>query len=172
MNAVVGNIEPAEPAISAIDQVHIWRSKFLDYSARCETRLRVLHTNNSQKSEIFLQIKALAASVKSEGKGCLKLTSAIDELMPLIELRAELAHSVVTLLNFNSQQTAVFVNADNKSRYGRHALILGVDEREAALKKIKNIAERLKRYQKTQFDSDITPPSSPPPPKQGATTCP
>ena len=75
--------------------------------------------------------------------------------MPLIELRAELAHSVVTLLNFNAQQTAVFVNADNKSRFGRRALMLAVDEREQALKKIKKMSERLKRYQKATMEGEV-----------------
>lgn len=140
MNAIVVTLEPSASSINGIDQIHIWRSKFLDYSARIETRLRLLHNFRSPKSDNFLQFKSLATTVKAENSSCLKLAETIDELMPLIELRAELAHSVVTLLNFNAQQTAVFVNADNKFRFGRRALMLAVDEREQALKKIKNMS--------------------------------
>ena len=147
MNAPVGNIAAAA-TVSSIDQIHIWRSKFLDYSARCETRLRLLHHLQSPKCETFLQIKALATTVKAGCQNCTNLAEAIDELLPLIELRAGLAHSVVALLNVNAQQTAVFVNADNKARYGRNALMLDINERDNALTKIKNIADRLKRYQK------------------------
>jgi hypothetical protein len=147
MNAPVGNFEPAA-SVSAIDQVHIWRSKFLDYSARCETRLRLLHHLQSPSNEAFLQIKSLALAVKAAKQNSTKLAEAIDELLPLIELRAELAHSAVTLLNVNTQQTAVFVNAANKAPFGRNALMLDQDDRDNALKKIKKVAEHLKLCQK------------------------
>lgn len=172
MNAPTGNLAKIATA-SELDQVHIWRSKFIDYASRCETRLRVMHKTHSLNSEVFLQIKSLAVAVKASHPGCSKLAAAIDDLIPLIELRAALAHSVVTMLNNNSQQTAVFLNADNRALFGRHALILDLKERERALHQIKTAADRLKRLQKVHESNSIaTPPPSPPQPKQGAATGP
>ena len=145
MNAVVGIIEPAA-SISAIDHVHVWRSKFLDYSARCETRLRLLHHMHSSNGGGFLQIKALALAVKAEQLGCPKVTEAIDELLPLIELRAELAHSVVTLLHTTSPPVAVFINATSRTAFGKSALLLDQGDRDKALKKIRKISEQLKQH--------------------------
>jgi hypothetical protein len=153
-------------SIDITDEIHIWRSKFLDVSARCETRLRQILELQVPNSDKFLQIKSLAATVKHNALGnsySAKLNLTIDEFMPLIELRAELAHSVMMVINFNSELMAAFINANQRSSIGRRMLLLDGDQRECALKNIKRIANRLKQihlaFTKSQSAAQINQPS-------------
>ena len=87
--------------LSPKDECHIWRSKFFDQSARCEARLRRIFMAKRPIDAVPHQFKATAVAVKQkiDGQVCdEKLIVIIDELLPLIELRAYLAHSAMRLM--------------------------------------------------------------------------
>lgn len=130
------------------DTAHIWRSRYFDQSARCEARLRKIIELKRPRDQVPHQFKAVALAVKQiglEDTNDEKLAVVVDELLPLIELRAQLAHSVMRLMTIDGNQYVTFANADGDQEYGQKVVMLTIDQRNNALKKLSNISERLKR---------------------------
>jgi hypothetical protein len=143
------------------DEAHIWRSRYFDQSARCEARLRKIVELKRPKDQVPHQFKAVALTAKQiglEDTNDEKLAIAVDELMPLIELRAQLAHSVMRLMTIDGNQLVTFANAGGDQEYGQKVVMLTIDQRSNALKKLSNISERLKRI-RNSFSSAPTPAS-------------
>ena len=92
------------------ERVHIWRSKFFDKASKCERELRrILDLPNNDKSHF----KTMAEKILNDDKNKKKspLTKLVNELIPLIELRAELAHSHFVGFGAGSENSALFDNA-------------------------------------------------------------
>ena len=156
------------------DDAHIWRSKYFDQSARCETRLRRILSILKPSEAIPHQFKSVAIAVRqSSEKGSLsdKLISTVDELLPLIELRAYLAHSALRLITIDGDHLVAFAHAGGDQEYGQKVMLLTTEQRNHALKKLTTIADRLKRNLQSA-GRELTPPPSQPQPKPGATSGP
>lgn len=95
------------------------------------------------------QFKALSIAVKqcSDDKACNeKLVTIVDELLPLIELRAYLAHSAMRLMALNGDHVVAFAPAGGDQEYGQKVMMLTTVQRAGALKKMTSLATRLKNY--------------------------
>ncbi len=91
-------------------QMHLWRSKFFDKASRCERELRrLLALPANDKSHFKVMAERLMAT-KKDDKKC-ALYKLVDELIPLIELRAELAHSHFVCFSGTESTDAMFENA-------------------------------------------------------------
>jgi hypothetical protein len=135
--------------ISPKDECHIWRSKFFDQSARCESRLRQLFVAKRPADAVPHQFRAVSIALKQSSEGQEqdeKLVTIIDEILPLIELRAYLAHSPMRLMALEGDLSVVFAHAGADQECGQKVMMLTSDQRTNALRKISNLAERLKKY--------------------------
>lgn len=101
-----------------------------------------------------------------------KLIAIVDELVPLIELRAYLAHSPMRLMARDGDDLVAFAHAGGDQEYGQKVMLLTTEQRAHALKRLTNLADRLKRYLQSLNHPPINPPSSLPQPKQGAASGP
>jgi hypothetical protein len=146
MSAIENSI--AETEASPKDEAHIWRSKYFDQSARCEARLRKIIELARPNDAVPHQFKAVALVVKQIGLEEPKdqrMVLVVDELVPLIELRAQLAHSVMRMMTIDGNQYVTFANAGGDQEYGQKVVMLTADQRANALKKLANLSDRLKR---------------------------
>ena len=82
---VTGNI------MDELGQLHIWRSKFFDKAAKCERELRRLSLSPATDKTHFKVMAEKILTTKSAKEKI--LVNLVEELIPLIDLRAELAHS-------------------------------------------------------------------------------
>ena len=131
------------------DESHIWRSKFFDQSARCEARIRRVFMAKRPSDPIPHQFRAVSIALKqtNDGNACdEKLIAIIDELLPLIELRAYLAHSAMRLMALDGDHLVAFAHAGGDQEYGQKVMMLTTVQRGHALKKMTTLADRLKRY--------------------------
>jgi hypothetical protein len=159
------------PVRPAKDDAHIWRSKYFDQSARCEARLRRLLVSIRPSEPIPHQFRAVAIAAKQLAQADPdgdKLVATIEELLPLIELRAYLAHSAMRLMALNGDHLVAFAHAGSDQEFGQKVMLLNTRQRNSALKKLTNLTSRLKRHLQSTACSEPTPPSSPPQPKQAA----
>ena len=169
------SVASTPPNRPAKDDAHIWRSKYFDQSARCEARLRRILTEIRPSDAVPHQFKAVAIAVKHATEANSKddkLIAVVDELLPLIELRAYLAHSAMRLMALDGDHLVAFAHAGGDQEYGQKVMLLTTEQRTHALKKLTNLAERLKRCLQSIAARDLTPPSSPPQQKQAAATGP
>ena len=134
----------AGSGLSKEDEAHIWRSKFINKSAKCEAELRRLlkmaptsRLHFKVMAENLLSSQKDANAKNSKGNN---LKNLLEELIPLIELRAELAHSIfidgqhqdgsILLKNANFAHAhfdkLTFISADmRKKTYDRLSWIVG-----------------------------------------------
>ena len=176
------SISPNGNSHESLDLLHIWRSKFLDKSAKCERDLKRLTLSSTDAK---LPYKALAEKVlatqqagKTKAEKNESLIKLLQELLPIIELRAELAHSQLVNTSFADADFAMFQNANcshphfdkitvlsseqRKKVYGRLAWIAG------QLATIVNSGSKVDQAPVTQPKPNPKP--SPPQPSQGAVT--
>lgn len=156
------------------DEAHIWRSKYFDQAARCETRLRRILSILRPSEAIPHQFKAVAIAVKQSSENCSvgdKIIATVDELLPLIELRAYLAHSALRLMTIDGDHLVAFAHAGGDQEYGQKVMLLTTEQRIHSLKRLTTIADRLKRNLQSA-GREPTPPPSQPQPKQGAASGP
>ena len=163
------------PVRSAKDEAHIWRSKFFDQSARCEARLRRVLARVRPRESIPHQIKAVAIAAKQaaeSGPNHDKLIATVNELIPLIELRAYLAHSAMRLIALDGDHLVAFAHAGGDQEFGQKVILLNTEQRLHALRRLTYLAGRLKIYLQSNGSSELTQPPSPHPPEQAATAGP
>jgi hypothetical protein len=157
------------------DNSHIWRSKFFDQSARCEARLRLILAATRPSDPIPHQFRAVAIAAKQSaeiGHAENKIVAIVDELLPLIELRACLAHSAMRFLAVNGDYIVAFTLIGGDQEFGQKVMLLNSAQRAHALSKLTSLAGRMKRYLQSTACVDTNQPASPRPPSQGATTGP
>lgn len=162
------SVAATQPNRPAKDDAHIWRSKYFDQSARCEARLRRILAEVRPSEAVPHQFKAVAIAVKHAAEANSKddkLIAFVDELLPLIELRAYLAHSAMRLIALDGDHLVAFAHAGGDQEYGQKVMLLTTEQRTLALKKLTTLADRLKRYLQTAAARDVTLPSSQPQPK-------
>ena len=167
-------IEPSSLQRQPKDDAHIWRSKYFDQSARCETRLRRILFLLRPTEPVPHQFKAVAIAVKQaadNGSIAEKLVAAVEDLLPLIELRAYLAHSAMRLMTIDGDDLVAFAHAGGDQEFGQKVMLLTTEQRAHALRKLTSIAEKLKKSLQLA-GREPTPPPSPPQPKQGAASGP
>ena len=154
MNAPTGKLTGiqelgASSGTTPKDECHIWRSKFFDQSARCEARLRRVFMAHRPTDMVPHQFKALSIAVKQcsdDKESTEKLIAIIDEILPLIELRAYLAHSAMRLMALNGDHVIAFAHAGGDQEYGQKVMMLTTAQRTSALKKVTSLSNRLKNY--------------------------
>jgi hypothetical protein len=157
------------------DDAHIWRSKFFDQSARCETRLRQILVTIRPSDPVPHQFRAVAIAAKQSAEiGHMedKIIDIVDDLLPLIELRACLAHSAMRLITINKDNIVAFTLIGGDQEFGQKVMLLNSNQRSQALSALTKLAGRMKRYLQSNASLAFNPPSSPHPPSQGATTGP
>jgi hypothetical protein len=115
------------------------------------------------------QFKAVSIAVRQASEGNAadeKLIAIIDELLPLIELRAYLAHSAMRFMALDEDQLVAFAHAGGDQDYGQKVMLLTTEQRVKALRKLTNLAERLKRSLHAAQQAGLNPPPSLSQPKQ------
>jgi hypothetical protein len=161
----IDNALQTSPVRSAKDAAHIWRSKFFDQSARCEARLRRVVAKVRPGEPVPHQFKAVALAAKQAaetGPNRDKLIAAVDELLPLIELRAYLAHSAMRLIALEGDHLVAFAHAGGDQEFGQKVMLLNTEQRLHALRRLTNLAGRLKICLQSNGTNEPTPPPSPP----------
>lgn len=128
-------------------QWHIWRSKFFDKAAKCEGELKRL---SGSAADAKLHFKAMAEKILSTNKaGKTKLEKnealikMLEELIPLIELRAELAHSHFVCATDLDAGLAMFKNANSSHIHFDRLTVLSGEQRKKAYDRLASIAGQL-----------------------------
>jgi hypothetical protein len=123
-------------------QMHLWRSKFFDKASRCERELRrLLALPANDKSHFKVMAEKLIATKKDEKKSA--LPRLVDELIPLIELRAELAHSHFVGFSGTESTDAMFENASFSHIHFSKYTVLTNEQRNQAYGRLSWIAGQL-----------------------------
>lgn len=131
-----------------VERIHIWRSKFFDKASKCERELRrILELPNNDKSHF----KTMAEKILTEEKNKKKspLTNLVDELIPLIELRAELAHSHFVGLDAGNNNDALFDNACLTHVHFRKLMAISAEQRANTYSRLSWIAGQLTTVSKS-----------------------
>jgi hypothetical protein len=128
-------------------QWHIWRSKYFDKAAKCEGELKRL---SGSPTDAKMHFKAMAEKILSTNKsGKTKseknetLIKLLDELIPLIELRAELAHSHFVRATGQESGLAMLKNANFSHVHFDKLTVLSSDQRRKAYDRLASIAGQL-----------------------------
>ena len=118
------------------ERIHIWRSKFFDKASKCERELRrILDLPNDDKNK-----------KKSP------LTKLVNELIPLIELRAELAHSHFVGFGAGSENSALFDNACLTHPHFRKLMAISEEQRVKTYQRLSWIAGQLATSSRPQTE--------------------
>ena len=128
-------------------QLHVWRSKFFDKAAKCEAELKRL---SASSADAKLHFKVMAEKLLNSSKNN-KLKAAkdealirlIEELVPLIELRAELAHSHFIKTANQDHGLAMLKNANFSHMYFDRITVLSAEQRKRAYDRLASIAGEL-----------------------------
>ncbi len=137
----------AASGICLTDQCHIWRSKFIDKASKCETELKRLSAN---QQDAKLHFKGMAEKILAKNEaGKTKadknefLIRLLEELIPLIELRAEIAHSQLLSVSATSAELAMFQNANCMHTHFDKLTVLSAEQRKRAYDRLSSIAGQL-----------------------------
>jgi hypothetical protein len=131
----------AGSAMEELGQLHVWRSKFFDKAAKCERELRRISLSPATDKTHF---KVMAEKILTANKAKDKiLTKLIEELIPLIELRAELAHSDFFGFVVTDTRHAMFQNACFSHTHFEKLTVLSDDQRKKAYDRLASIAGQL-----------------------------
>lgn len=134
------------------ERIHIWRSKFFDKASKCERELRrILNLPNNDKSHF----KTIAEKILTDDKNKKKspLTKLINELIPLIELRAELAHSHFVGFGAGNENSALFDNACLTHPHFRKLMAISEEQRVKTYQRLSWIAGQLATSSRPQTES-------------------
>ena len=132
--------------INDVDAMHIWRSKFIDKASKCEAEIRRIAVSDSDKKLPFkaLAEKILAERAKTEsGKKSEPLVKLLEELIPLIELRAELAHSQIVNEKHNANGFLFLRNAQSSHKHFDKIVSLTAEHRKIAYDRLSSIAGQM-----------------------------
>lgn len=129
-----------------VDVMHIWRSKFIDKASKCETEIRRIAVTATEKKMPFkaLAEKILADRSKMEtAKKSEPIVKLLDELIPLIELRAELAHSQIVHEKHNTNGFLFLRNAQSSHKHFEKIVSLTAEHRKIAYDRLSAIAGQI-----------------------------
>lgn len=131
-------------------QWHIWRSKFFDKAAKCEGELRRLCRSPADGRMHFKAMAEKILSTNRAGKTKLEKNEALikllEELIPLIELRAELAHSHFVCATGFETGVAMFKNANFSHVHYDKLTVLTGDQRKKTYDRLASIAGQLAKF--------------------------
>lgn len=139
--------------VSSLDdtgQWHIWRSKFFDKAAKCESELRRL---SDSPADAKMHFKAMAEKILSTSRAAKTkpeknevLIKLLEELIPLIELRAELAHSHFVCATGLETGVAMLKNANFSHIHYDKLTVLTGEQRKKAYDRLASIAGQLAKF--------------------------
>ena len=133
-------------AINDTDAMHLWRSKFIDKASKCEGEIRRIASKPADKKMPF---KALAEKILAErimleaGKKSEPLVKLLEELLPLIDLRAELAHSQIVSESRGATGYLFLRNAQSSHKHFEKIVSLTLDHRKVAYDRMSSIAGQI-----------------------------
>jgi hypothetical protein len=128
-------------AIDELGHLHIWRSKFFDKAAKCERELRRLSlAPPNDKTHFKVMAEKILTANKAKNK---TLSSLVEELIPLIDLRAELAHSHFVGFANTDTRHAMFQNACFSHIHFEKVTVLSDEQRKKAYDRMASIAGQL-----------------------------
>jgi transketolase len=137
----------AATGLSKLDQEHLWRSKFIDKSAKCEAELRRLSQSVSDSKMHFKAMteKVIASQKDSKTKHLKSdtLLKLLEELIPLIELRAELAHSHFLDSVSSDAGYAILKNANFSHIHFDKLTVISSDQRKKSYDRLSSITGQL-----------------------------
>lgn len=140
------------PASSLDDagQWHIWRSKFFDKAAKCEGELRRV---SGSPADAKMHFKAMAEKILSTNRAAKSkpdknevLIKLLEELIPLIELRAELAHSHFVCATGLETGVAMLKNANFSHVHYDKLTVLTGEQRKKAYDRLASITGQLAKF--------------------------
>jgi hypothetical protein len=142
----ITKIKPADD-LDHTSQWHIWRSKYFDKCAKCECELKRL---SASSVDAKMHFKAMAEKILSSNKaGKTKLEKneslikLLEELIPLIDLRAELAHSHFVCTTGFTDGVAMLQNANFTHIHFDKLTVLSAEQRKRAYDRLASIAGQL-----------------------------
>ena len=156
------------PFVTTAEQLHTARSKLLDAFVRVEesvARLLVASKTSfngemlGQRIELLRAAKAGPQFSKKKRVYVLKL---LDEIVPLLPIRNDIAHGRLQVAMIEQESHACFINVRQTLEPSQNARLFRLEQLDRLTRKIQAIAEELNKPQA------ITPPSSPPPPSPAA----
>ena len=137
---------------TALDKAHIWRSKFIDQASKCEGDLRLIYAATHPDAKIP-SFKAMAETLSAttslndaQNKRLAKLCKA---LLPLIDLRANVAHSEIGIATIDDEPMITLANANGRLNQGKLYLALSDEERTASHKEMSTLANQLNQFRAT-----------------------
>ncbi len=140
------------PPKTALDKAHIWRSKFIDQASKCETELRWIYakTHPAAKVPAFKTMAETfcSATFLTDGQNK-RLAKLCQSVLPLIELRANVAHSEIGIAMIDDQQMITLANANGRFAKGRLLLALSDEEQKSAQKEMASVANQLSQFRAT-----------------------
>lgn len=135
------------PASQSIDYAHIWRSKFIDMSAKCEGQLRrILEISANSPAQYRQMAKAVLKEVEDKAKPTKQdkqLAKICAELLPLIDLRAEIAHSQLSHFTSDNEHYSGWANAKQSHSHFSKMTLLTKEQQDSAYVKLASIANQL-----------------------------
>ncbi len=141
---------PVLPSAHSVkDDAHIWRSKFIDQASKCERELRLIYTKTHTSAKppaLKTMAEAFCAESQLTEEKNKKIANLCLSLLPLIELRAHVAHSKIGVAMIDDQQVITLANASNQTAHGQLLLILSEDEQKSAQIRIASIANQLSQF--------------------------
>lgn len=157
-----------ERPISAADQGHIWRSRLLDAFADLESNVIKLLAKGKgpflpASAPLGQKIEALKELDMNQPlpKNCKpKLAAICAEIMPMLEVRANIVHAKLVMCDGDGIQYAKFCNTMNCDKPYPEIRMLSGDDFDAFNKSIHRMSNQLRQI--------LNPPSSPPQPSPDA----
>jgi len=131
------------------DTAHIWRSKLIDKFAQCERELRLIY---GAETSVYVPLKQLAitiskriASASHPAKQNVKLDGLITQLLPLIELRGEIAHAQLMEPDGLEARDVLLAPVVGHSQYYSKIIYITSEQRREAYSTISRIANQLQQ---------------------------
>jgi hypothetical protein len=134
-----------------LDDAHVWRSKIVEKCAMAERAIVALLSKRgidtggkaplSQKIEKLRKIVGDAPAKRSDRT----LRQTLDELVPLAELRSELAHSTTALAVIDGERFIILRNAGDKHPEVDRRVVIAIDKMNEISRRLNAVANRLKQ---------------------------
>jgi hypothetical protein len=123
--------KPEPRKLDALSEWHLRKSKFLCKAAKCEAELRRLAATPADSK---LHFKALAEKLRATKPAAKQAPSntpsdkILEELLPLIDLRSELAHSYIYANHGLDPDKILIKNAQDRHLHFEKVTLLSAEE--------------------------------------------
>ena len=144
---------------SAVDVVHIYRSKFVEKCAAAEShivsllRARPGNPAIQPKAPLSQKMEALRKALGDQptSRKDRRIEQLLDELAPFSDLRSELVHSTMAFARVDGAEVVLFGNAANSHPLVKPCIMISIDELKRAYETMSDLANRLGQQAEAAF---------------------